>query len=167
MLKLRHEADASADHYQVYSGTVRVGTIYKTSGNPSGNSWFWGLNGVENGPGPFNGRPNARGCQGQVCCLLARLAQGCRAERRHAHSAAQRLGFRSYLIYICCMPKRSPREKLFEWRVTRIRATPARLIGYVQAPDAEKAAKEAIAWYGIDNPQEQARLAAQRVKEIG
>jgi hypothetical protein len=55
MLKLRHEADASADHYQVYSGTVRVGTIYKTSGNPSGNSWFWGLNGVQNGPGPFNG----------------------------------------------------------------------------------------------------------------
>ena len=40
MLKLRHEADASADHYQVYSGTVRVGTIYKTSGNPSGNSWY-------------------------------------------------------------------------------------------------------------------------------
>ena len=65
------------------------------------------------------------------------------------------------------MPKRSPREKLFEWRITRIRATPARLIGYVQAPDAERAVKEAIARYGIDNPQEQARLAAQRVKEIG
>ena len=47
---------------------------------------------------------------------------------------------------------------LFEWRITRIRATPARLIGYVQAPDAEQAVKEAIAQYGIDNPQEQARL---------
>ena len=55
MLKLRHEAGASADRYQVYSGEVRVGTIYKTSGNPSGNSWYWGLNGVQNGPGPFNG----------------------------------------------------------------------------------------------------------------
>jgi hypothetical protein len=33
------------------------------------------------------------------------------------------------------MPKRSLREKLFEWRITRIRATPARLIGYVQAPE--------------------------------
>ena len=33
---------------------------------------------------------------------------------------------------------------------TRIRATPARLIGYVQAPDAEQAVKEAIARYGID-----------------
>jgi hypothetical protein len=29
------------------------------------------------------------------------------------------------------------------------------------------AANEAIARYGIDNPNEQARLAAQRVKEIG
>ena len=54
MLKLRHEADASADHYQVYTGTVRVGTIYKTSGNPTGHQWYWGLNGVQIGPGPFN-----------------------------------------------------------------------------------------------------------------
>ena len=51
MLKLRHEADGSPDHFQVYTGQVRIGTIYKTSGN----SWFWGLNGVQNGPGPFNG----------------------------------------------------------------------------------------------------------------
>jgi hypothetical protein len=41
------------------------------------------------------------------------------------------------------------------------------LIGYVQAPDAEQAVKEAIARYGISNPQDQSRLAAQRVKEIG
>jgi hypothetical protein len=32
---------------------------------------------------------------------------------------------------------------------------------------AEQVVKEAIARYGIDNPQEQARLPAQRVKEIG
>jgi hypothetical protein len=38
MLKLRHEADDSLDHFQVYTGQVRIGTIYKTSGNPSGNS---------------------------------------------------------------------------------------------------------------------------------
>jgi hypothetical protein len=55
MLKLRHEADDSPDHFQVYTGAVRIGTIYKTSGNPSGNSWYWGLNRVQNGPGPFNG----------------------------------------------------------------------------------------------------------------
>ena len=54
MLKLRHEADDSAEHFQVYTGQVRIGTIYKTSGNPTGNQWYWGLNGVENGPGPFN-----------------------------------------------------------------------------------------------------------------
>ena len=29
MLKLRHESDASPDHLQVYSGDVRVGTIYR------------------------------------------------------------------------------------------------------------------------------------------
>jgi hypothetical protein len=46
------------------------------------------------------------------------------------------------------MPKRSPREKLFEWRVIRIKGTPARLIGYVQARDAEQAVKEAIAGTG-------------------
>ena len=31
------EHDAPAEHYQVYSGEVRIGTIYKTSGN----EWFW------------------------------------------------------------------------------------------------------------------------------
>jgi hypothetical protein len=55
MLTLRHDAGDRPDHFQVYTGQVRIGTIYKTSGNPSGNSWFWGLNGVQNGPGPFNG----------------------------------------------------------------------------------------------------------------
>jgi hypothetical protein len=54
MLKLRHEHDDPANHYQVYTGEVRIGTIYKTSRNPTGNQWYWGLNGVENGPGPFN-----------------------------------------------------------------------------------------------------------------
>jgi hypothetical protein len=40
------------------------------------------------------------------------------------------------------------------------------LIGYVEAVDAEAAVKQAIATYGITNPNEQARLAAQPVKEI-
>jgi len=34
MLKLRHEADDRPDHFQVYTGQVRIGTIYKISGNP-------------------------------------------------------------------------------------------------------------------------------------
>jgi hypothetical protein len=64
------------------------------------------------------------------------------------------------------MSKRFPRSKLYEWRITRIRSSPAALIGYVQAPDVEQAIKEAIAKYEISNPHAQARLAAQRVKEI-
>jgi hypothetical protein len=35
MLKLRRE-DVSPNHFQVYSGQVRIGTIYKASGNPEG-----------------------------------------------------------------------------------------------------------------------------------
>jgi hypothetical protein len=51
MLKLRHEADDSPDRFQVYTGQVLIGTIF----SPTGNQWFWGLHGVQNGPGPFNG----------------------------------------------------------------------------------------------------------------
>jgi hypothetical protein len=46
------------------------------------------------------------------------------------------------------------------------RSTPAALIGDVQAPDAEQAVREAIARYGISNPQEEVRLAAHRVKRL-
>jgi hypothetical protein len=59
-----------------------------------------------------------------------------------------------------------PAPKLFQWRITRIRATPAALIGYVNAPDAEQAIKEAIREFGITDPEQQRRLAAQPVKEI-
>jgi hypothetical protein len=57
--------------------------------------------------------------------------------------------------------KRPPRPKLYQWRITRLRATPARLIGYVEAEDAEQAVDQAIARW-VNNPHEQARLAAQR-----
>jgi predicted component of type VI protein secretion system len=40
------------------------------------------------------------------------------------------------------------------------------LIGHVQAPDAERAIKEAIAKYEIRSRHVQARLAAVRVKEV-
>jgi hypothetical protein len=64
------------------------------------------------------------------------------------------------------MPKRSPREKLFEWRVVRIKSTPAAIIGYFKAPDADQAIKLAIAERTISDPHEQSRLAAQRVREV-
>jgi hypothetical protein len=63
------------------------------------------------------------------------------------------------------MPKR-PSKKMFEWRITRIRSTPAALIGYVEAPDAEQAIKEAIRAFGVTDPEQQKRLAAVPVKAI-
>jgi hypothetical protein len=65
------------------------------------------------------------------------------------------------------MPKRAPRIKLYEWRVVSIKSTPATVIGYYQAADAEEAIKQAIVEREISDPQQQAGLAAQRVKEIG
>jgi hypothetical protein len=55
---------------------------------------------------------------------------------------------------------------MYEWRITRIRGTPALVIGHVRAPDAEQAIQEAIREFGITDPQHQKRLAAQSVKEI-
>jgi hypothetical protein len=54
-LTLRRGADESPDHFQVYSDQVRIGAIYQAHSTPGGERWYWGLNGVENGPGPFNG----------------------------------------------------------------------------------------------------------------
>jgi hypothetical protein len=63
------------------------------------------------------------------------------------------------------MPKR-PSKKMYEWRITRIRGTPAALIGYVKASDAEQAIEEAIKAFGITDAEQQKRLAAVPVKEI-
>jgi hypothetical protein len=41
------------------------------------------------------------------------------------------------------MSKR-PRAKLYEWRITRIRSTPAALIGYMQAPKPSQGSHRAI-----------------------
>jgi hypothetical protein len=41
---------------------------------------------------------------------------------------------------VCCMAKAKktkPRERLFQWRATLIKGTPARYLGYVSAPDEE------------------------------
>jgi hypothetical protein len=70
------------------------------------------------------------------------------------------------VIYISAMPKRSPRSKLFEWRVIRIKSTPAALVGYFTAADADQAIKAAIERYEINDPHQRAKLAAQKVREI-
>jgi hypothetical protein len=60
------------------------------------------------------------------------------------------------------MSKRS--AKLFRWRITRIKASPAALIGYVEAPDQDTAIRTAIQEFEITNPEHQKRLVAQRAE---
>jgi hypothetical protein len=47
------------------------------------------------------------------------------------------------------------------WRISLIKATPARLIGYVMAADADGAIAKAIAEFKIIDPSKQRRLIAQ------
>jgi hypothetical protein len=39
---------------------------------------------------------------------------------------------------------------MYEWRITRIRSTPAALIGHVEAPDAEQAKRAGGSVHGVD-----------------
>jgi hypothetical protein len=55
-------------------------------------------------------------------------------------------------------------KKLPEWRITYIKGTPATTLGYVEAPNAEAAIKEAIKRFEVKEPHKQARLAAVRTK---
>ncbi len=48
------------------------------------------------------------------------------------------------------------------WYIYRLRHTPATFVGSVEAPDAETAIKKAIEEFNITDPQQQARLIAQR-----
>jgi hypothetical protein len=50
------------------------------------------------------------------------------------------------------------------WEVSRINGTPAAILGRINAPDAETAAKEWIEKFGITDPQQQQRLVARLVK---
>jgi hypothetical protein len=47
------------------------------------------------------------------------------------------------------------------WRISLIKATPARLIGHVEAPDAETAIAKAIEAFKITDPYVRRRLIAQ------
>jgi hypothetical protein len=58
MLKLRHEANDRPDHFQVYTGQVRIGTIYKISGNP----------GVRSPSAPGNHLPEKKSRSGAIIC---------------------------------------------------------------------------------------------------
>jgi hypothetical protein len=58
--------------------------------------------------------------------------------------------------------KAKPRTRT--WLVSRIKSTPAAVVGYVDAPDAESAIKEAIEKFGITDREQQQRLIARPVK---
>ena len=70
------------------------------------------------------------------------------------------------MTYISARPKRTPRIKLFEWRVIKIRSTPAALVGYFTAANADDAIKRAIVEREISDPLTQSRLTAQKGREI-
>ena len=52
---------------------------------------------------------------------------------------------------------------LHQWRISRIKSTPAITLGTVDAVDAEQAIKTAIEKFGITDPWKQSRLVAQRI----
>jgi hypothetical protein len=58
------------------------------------------------------------------------------------------------------MPSNKP-VVLRNWRISLIKSTPAAFVGYIDAPDAESAIKQAIEQFEIKDPQKQRRLIAQ------
>jgi hypothetical protein len=46
---------------------------------------------------------------------------------------------------------------LYEWRIIRLKKTPAALLGYVNAPDQEQAIRKAIVSFGVTDPTHQSR----------
>lgn len=62
----------------------------------------------------------------------------------------------------CAVAKKAkPRERVFRWRATLIKATPARYLGYVDAPDEETARKEAAKEFNVSEALRD-RIAVQR-----
>jgi hypothetical protein len=51
------------------------------------------------------------------------------------------------------------------WEISRIKGTPAAILGRIKAPDAETAVKEWIEKFGITDPEQQNRLVARSPSE--
>ena len=63
------------------------------------------------------------------------------------------------------MAKRTPKsQKVSRWRITRLKASPAALIGYLEAPDQDTAIRTAIREFATINQEHQKRLVAQRAE---
>ena len=56
-----------------------------------------------------------------------------------------------------------PRTKDHEWRIIRIKGSPAAYVGHVRAADEKEAIRKAIQEFQITNPEDRKRLVAQRV----
>jgi hypothetical protein len=52
--------------------------------------------------------------------------------------------------------------KLHAWAIYRIKSTPARLLGYIEAPDEQSAIQKAIGEFNVTSPQIQKSLLARR-----
>jgi hypothetical protein len=72
-------------------------------------------------------------------------------------------GFGRAGVYTCAMPRPTGSKKLYRWRISRIRGSPAEFIGFVEAPDDETAIKKAIKELEITDAKKGERLVAQRV----
>jgi hypothetical protein len=55
-----------------------------------------------------------------------------------------------------------PAQQLYEWRIIRLKKTPAALLGY----DQGEAIRKAIESFGVTDPTQQSRLSAIKVKEV-
>ena len=62
------------------------------------------------------------------------------------------------------MAKKPVHPKEDVWEISRIKFTPAAVLGRINAPDAESAVKEWIEKFNITNEEHQQRLVARRVK---
>jgi Ser/Thr protein kinase RdoA (MazF antagonist) len=66
------------------------------------------------------------------------------------------------LTWLMRRPRYTPPEKReHQWAITLIRQR-GKFLGYVRAPDAETAIREAIKHFEIKDPEQQKRLIAQR-----
>jgi hypothetical protein len=54
-------------------------------------------------------------------------------------------------------------KKMYRWRISRIRGTPAQFIGFVEPPNEASAITKAVEEFGITVPEKKRRLVAQRV----
>jgi hypothetical protein len=59
------------------------------------------------------------------------------------------------------MPKRKSKRQELQWEIRRLKASPAALVGLVEAPDEASAIKRAVKEYEI-RPEDQKRLIAVR-----